>query len=146
MFVQFPDAAPWEFPDAVGGTFAPVVTSPLIGPLSATVVSGASWKVGDTGPDLIVDLADSAGVRPDLTDAVITFRLRSVSGSEIEPRGTAAAWPDQTAHPGRVYYAWANGDIVTEDILLGDFGVLADGKQYTYPDDSYIQITFMKRA
>ena len=129
MFVQFPDAAPWEFPDAVGGAFAPVVTSPLIGPLSATVVSGASWKVGDTGPDLIVDLADSAGTRPDLADAMVSFRLRSVSGSEITLGGTAAAWPDQTAYPGRVYYAWVNGDIAADDILLGDFGVLAGGKQ-----------------
>jgi hypothetical protein len=129
------------------GPTPPPVTSNLIGPLSATVVSGTSWKVGDTGPDLIVDLADSTGARPDLTGATITFRLRSVAGQEIALSGVAAAWPDQTAHPGRVSYTWADGDIAVAGAMLGDFGVIdAIGVRYTYPDDAYIDLVFLETA
>ena len=105
-------------------------------------------KQNDRRPSFVVILKDNFGEEDeatvDLTSATsAVFNMRTQAGTALKVnRGSATI--DSPASNGQVTYAWGTADTNT----VGDFDaeiaiVWSDGKEETWPNDSYWTVTIV---
>ncbi len=104
-------------------------------------------KQGDTGPPVRAHiLNDNDRTEPDLTDAVVTFKLLQIdaeTGELIELFDNSAVVESPVATSGTIRYDWGTGDTTG---ISGRFMslfkiVFEDGTIEHYPDPGYIWVT-----
>ncbi len=106
----------------------------------------ATMKQGDLGPSIRAHIVnDSDRQSPDLTGAVVTFKLLSVdpdTGELVEVFEKAAAVELPTTTGGIVRYDWEAGDTDATGLYRALFKVvLPGGNPEHYPDHGYMWIT-----
>ena len=97
-------------------------------------------KVGNTGPDLQVELLDEDGNSIDITSySTIKFSMRNKRTGATVIDGVAAG--EVTVNPGVIKYEWKAADTATPGEYEGEFEViLASGQIICFPNKGYISI------
>lgn len=97
-------------------------------------------KVGNTGPDLQVELLDDDGNAIDITGySSIKFSMRAKRTGTVIIDSTAAT--EISTNPGIIKYEWQAADTVTAGEYEGEFEVvLVLGQIVCFPNRGYIKI------
>jgi hypothetical protein len=122
----------------------------LTTPIKAALQTGYSsprfvLKAGDTLPVIRVQIVSTFGAA-DLTDAVVTFRWWAAGCGCVAPEvvfGAEATIED--APKGIVSYAWVAGDTDVPGTYACEWVVEQDGKQFTAPNDSAVELLILPR-
>ena len=122
----------------------------LTTPIKAALQTGYSsprfvLKVGDTLPVIRVQIVSTFGAA-DLTDAVVTFRWWPAGCGCVTPEVVYEAEATiEDAPKGIVSYAWVAGDTDIADTYACEWVVEQDGKQFTAPNDSAVELLILPR-
>lgn len=97
-------------------------------------------KVGNTGPDLQVELLDEDGNPVDITGYTsIKFNMRDKKTGTVKVDAVAAG--EVTLNPGVIKYVWKAADTVTAGEYEGEFEVVMGSTQkFSFPNKGYIKI------
>lgn len=97
-------------------------------------------KVGNTGPDLQVELLDEDGDVIDITGySTIKFSMRNKRTGTTVIDGVAAV--EVTVNPGVIKYEWVAADTATPGEYEGEFEVvLGSTQKISFPNKGFISI------
>jgi hypothetical protein len=122
----------------------------LTTPIKAALQTGYSsprfvLKAGDTLPVIRVQIVSTFGAA-NLTDAVVTFRWWPAGCGCVAPEVVYEAEAIiEDAPKGIVSYAWVAGDTDIADTYACEWVVEQDGKQFTAPNDSAVELLILPR-
>ena len=122
----------------------------LTTPIKAALQTGYSsprfvLKAGDTLPVIRAQIVSTFGAA-NLTDAVVTFRWWPAGCGCVAPEVVYEAEATiEDAPKGIVSYAWVAGDTDVPGTYACEWVVEQDGKQFTAPNDSAVELLILPR-
>lgn len=107
------------------------------------IIQGNTLKIGDTSPNLRVQLLDDSGSPENLSGDTATIVVKRSDSDSPVVDGTATV-SSTNAERGIVEYDWSDGETDTAGVYDAEITITSGTETATYPNDSFFRVDIME--